>query len=242
MPAALSKCFDKTFSSSSKAFEDLKAVYDEKNKVKTKDNNERDKMLEEALERVRNMIKFCFGVKQFRLRIYQRYLMREIIISSLPLIVGRSVWSNQRQLILAAMGITEAEFSTIFFSITGRRFGKTRVITILGSGMLLFAVLDFESDMLIGVFATNLSGSKRLLVGIKEVLTSVMEQMPHLKTDYVFDINAENIRIKRLDEIYWRIATAYPGNGEVSLFFVGVGLFLVSLRQILSVCRDYSAN
>jgi hypothetical protein len=209
-----SRCFVHEVPAGEQAFQRLKAQYDARSGIGNAGGSERDSIVQEALDRVKNMVQFCYSVPGYRLSIYQRELMRELIVSSLPLIVGRSLWNRQRQMILARMGIVEEQYSTIFFSITGRRMGKTRVCSVFLTGILLFAHLDFGSDLLVALFARNLKGSKRLLECTREIIDIVIDRY---SGDISFEANSENIRVRRRGERYTRTATAYPGNGEVSL-------------------------
>src|SRR5688500_958358 len=68
------------------------------------DKSERD--IATALDRVTAFTAFCFSVKMYRLRVYQRYLTKNGIIALLPWIVGIPIWTNHKPRILNALGLS----------------------------------------------------------------------------------------------------------------------------------------
>jgi hypothetical protein len=155
------------------------------NILKKVTDNERQ--VQEAIDRIVNVAKFSFTVKGFTLRTYQRMVARFVIISELPWIVGKELWKRQSQPILMNIGMTQEYQDCVFITITGRRFGKSRVLSIVGVATAIFAA-DYIEGLSFCLFANNLAGAKRLLQAVAHILELTKDQHSHL---YIVDAGAE---------------------------------------------------
>ena len=170
---------------------------------------EEDKTVKLMMERVRAAIKFICDNPVYRLRIYQKHLAREGIILMIPLIVGAEDFMQHKVRLLDDLNIDK--FSEILFSVTGRRFGKTILLSLFVTAVLLYSVKTVR-PFTVGVFAITLEASIRLL----EEVTTVLKQCQYMFQDlYTLDESQKKVvLINKLDSSDIRRCLAFCGAGK----------------------------
>jgi len=167
-----------------------------------------DRDIGDITDRLRKAVSFICNNPVYRLRVYQKHLAREGVIIMMPLIVGTLSWEQHKVRLLDELNIVK-HFETLF-SVTGRRFGKTILLSIFVSAIMLYSVRTVR-PFTVGIFAITLEASIRLL----EEVTTVLKQCQFMFADkYIMDESQKKvILINKEDNTDIRRSLAYCGSG-----------------------------
>lgn len=171
-----------------------------------------DKAIKSITERLTLYITFVCHNPVYKLRVYQKQLAREGIIITMALIVGASEWDQHRVRLLDDLNIVH--FETLF-SVTGRRFGKTILLAVFVSGVMLYAV-NTVRVFAVGVFSIALDASIRLL----EEVATVLKQCQYMFANkYVLEESQKKIVLRnKSNSTDVRKCHAYCGNGKSTMY------------------------
>jgi hypothetical protein len=193
------------------------AHIDKKIKKHTEDVKFR-KDLEVRWRSYRNFIEFCYTRPNTKPSLFQRAYLKAAIKALLPTCFGFSIWKKNINEILNTLGLNR--LCLVINATAPRRFGKTKINSVIGAGIMLFFQNPENDDkpLLISVFSVGMDASKRFLAAVMEELNAYRRAMGDA-LEHIIDDGKEEIKVyNKTDKSKWAKMVAQCGHGVVSTY------------------------